>query len=174
MPQSANNIDDLTPEMAEELKSKTEIKKEMHQLQDFAQSLVEMSKHQRSLIPLSDDLKDAMVVADKIRNKHEALRRHIRHIAKILLETDLAPIHQAIDVMANKHQQSTAKFERLENLREQLVEQGNDAVEALLLEFEQMDRQKLKQLVRNAAKEKKAEKLGKHYKNLFIYLKDNS
>ncbi len=174
MPQSANDIDDLTPEMAEELKSKTEIKKEMHQLQDFAQSLVEMSKHQRSLIPLSDDLKDAMVVADKIRNKHEALRRHIRHIAKILLETDLAPIHQAIDVMANKHQQSTAKFERLENLREQLVEQGNDAVEALLLEFEQMDRQKLKQLVRNAAKEKKAEKLGKHYKNLFIYLKDNS
>ena len=174
MPQSANDIDDLTPEMAEELKSKTEIKKEMHQLQDFAQSLVEMSKHQRSLIPLSDDLKDAMVVADKIRNKHEALRRHIRHIAKILLETDLAPIHQAIDVMANKHQQSTAKFERLENLREQLVEQGNDAVEALLLEFEQMDRQKLKQLVRNAAKEKKAEKLGKHYKNLFTYLKDNS
>ncbi len=76
--------------------------------------------------------------------------------------------------MANKHQQSTAKFERLESLREQLVEQGNDAVEALLLEFEQMDRQKLKQLVRNAAKEKKAEKLGKHYKNLFIYLKDNS
>lgn len=174
MPQSANDIDDLTPEMAEELKSKTEIKKEMHQLQDFAQSLVEMSKHQRSLIPLTDDLKDAMVVADKIRNKHEALRRHIRHIAKILVETDLAPIHQAIDVMANKHQQSTAKFERLENLREQLVEQGNDAVEALLLEFEQMDRQKLKQLVRNAAKEKKAEKLGKHYKNLFIYLKDNS
>ncbi|MGV2872959.1 ribosome biogenesis factor YjgA [Colwellia sp. E150_009] len=174
MPQSANDIDDLTPEMAEELKSKTEIKKEMHQLQDFAQSLVEMSKHQRSLIPLTDDLKDAMVVADKIRNKHEALRRHIRHIAKILVETDLAPIHQAIDVMANKHQQSTAKFERLESLREQLVEQGNDAVEALLLEFEQMDRQKLKQLVRNAAKEKKAEKLGKHYKNLFIYLKDNS
>ena len=48
MPQSANDIDDLTPEI-DELKSKTEIKKEMHQLQDFAQSLVEMSKHQRSL-----------------------------------------------------------------------------------------------------------------------------
>ncbi len=174
MPQSANDIDDLTPEMDEELKSKTEIKKEMHRLQDFAQSLVEMSKHQRSLIPLSDELKYAMVVADKIRNKHEALRRHIRHIAKILLETDLAPIHQAIDVMANKHQQSTAKFVRLESLRDELIEQGNEAVEALLLEFEHMERQKLKQLVRHAAKEKKAEKLGKHYRNLFTYLKENS
>ncbi len=174
MPQSANDIDDLTPEMDEELKSKTEIKKEMHQLQDFAQSLIEMSKHQRSLIPLNEDLKHAMIVADKIKNKHEALRRHIRHTAKILLETDLAPIHQAIDVMANKHQQATAKFVRLENIRDELIAQGNDGVEALLLEFEAMDRQKLKQLVRNAAKEKKAEKLGKHYRNLFTYLKENS
>ncbi len=173
MPHSANDIDDLTPEM-EELKSKTEIKKEMHQLQDFAQSLVEMSKHQRSLISLTDDLKDAMIVADKIKNKHEAMRRHIRHIAKILLETDLAPIHQAIDVMANKHQQSTAKFVRLETLRDELIEQGNDAVEATLAEFEKMERQKLKQLVRHAAKEKKTEKLGKHYRNLFAYLKENS
>ncbi|PCH97789.1 MAG: hypothetical protein COB83_01175 [Gammaproteobacteria bacterium] len=173
MPQSANDIDDLTPEI-DELKSKTEIKKEMHQLQDFAQSLVEMSKHQRSLIPLSEELKYAMVVADKIKNKHEALRRHIRHIAKILLETDLEPIHQALDVMANKHQQSTAKFVRLENLRDELIEQGNDAVEALLAEFENMERQKLKQLVRHAVKEKKAEKLGKHYRNLFTYLKEYS
>lgn len=174
MPQSANDIDDLSSEIDQELKSKTEIKKEMHQLQDFGQELVEMSKHQRSRLPLTDDLKYAMIVADKIKNKNEALRRHIRHIAKILLETDLAPIHQAIDVMANKHQQETAKFTRLENLRDELIEQGNEAIEALLTEFEQMERQKLKQLVRHAAKEKKAEKLGKHYRNLFTYLKENS
>ncbi len=174
MPQSANDIDDLTSETEQELKSKTEIKKEMHQLQDFGQMLVEMSKHQRSRLPLSEELKHAMVVADKIRNKHEALRRHIRHIAKILVETDMAPIHHAIDVMNNKHQQETAKFIRLEKLRDELIEQGNPAVEALLTEFEHMERQKLKQLVRHAVKEKKAEKLGKHYRNLFTYLKENS
>jgi ribosome-associated protein len=174
MPQSANDIDDLSSEIDQELKSKTEIKREMHQLQDFGQKLIEMSKHQRSRLPLSEDLKYAMIVADKIRNKNEALRRHIRHIAKILLETDLAPIHQALDVMANKHQQETAKFTRLENLRDGLIEQGSEAIEALLAEFEQMERQKLKQLVRNAAKEKKSEKLGKHYRNLFDYLKENS
>jgi ribosome-associated protein len=174
MPQSANDIDDLSSEIDQELKSKTEIKREMHQLQDFGQRLIEMSKHQRSRLPLTEDLKYAMIVADKIRNKNEALRRHIRHIAKILLETDLAPIHQAIDVMANKHQQETAKFTRLDNLRDELIEQGNEAIEALLTEFEQMERQKLKQLVRNAAKEKKTETLGKHYRNLFDYLKENS
>ena len=174
MPHSANDIDALTPETEQELKSKTEIKKEMHDLQDFAQSLVEMSKHQRSLISLTEELQEAMVVADKIKNKHEALRRHIRHIAKILLETDLEPIHQAIDVMANKHQQATSKFLRLETLRDELIDQGNDAIEALLSESPNLERQKLRQLVRHAAKEKKAEKLGKHYRNLFTYLKENS
>ncbi|TMM47817.1 ribosome biogenesis factor YjgA [Colwellia ponticola] len=171
MPQSVNDIDES---FEEELKSKTEVKREMHQLQDFAQSLIEMSKHQRSRLPLSDDLKDAMILADKIRNKHEALRRHIRHTARILLETDLAPIHHAIEVMANKHQQETAKFVRLESLRDELIEQGNDAVEALISEFPTIERQKIKQLIRHAAKEKKADKLGKHYKNLFAYLKENS
>jgi ribosome-associated protein len=171
MSQSNNHIDES---LEEELKSKTEVKREMHQLQDFAQRLIEMSKHQRSRLPLSDDLKDAMVLADKITNKHEALRRHIRHTAKILLETDLQPIHQAMEIMANKHQQETAKFVRLEALRDDLITQGNTAVESLIEDFPNIERQKIKQLIRNAAKEKKTEKLGKHYKNLFTYLKENA
>ena len=66
MPQSAKDIDESSEEMEEELKSKSEVKREMHQLQDFAQSLIEMSKHQRSRLPLSEDIKDAMILADKI------------------------------------------------------------------------------------------------------------
>jgi len=157
----------------EELKSKSEIKREMYRLQDFAQELVGMSKHQRSRLPLTDDLLDAMIVADKIANKHEAMRRHIRHIAKILLETDLAPIHQAIDVMANKHQQETAKFIRLEEMRTELLTQGNDCIETLLTDNPSMERQKLRQLVRQANKEFTAEKPAKYYQELFTYLKQH-
>lgn len=162
----------LADEMPEEeLKSKSEVKREMYQLQDFAQDLVNMSKHQRSKLPLSEDLKYAMVVADKIANKHEAMRRHIRHIAKILLETDLAPINQALDVMANKHQQESSKHTRLEELRESLMVQDNSLIENLLTENATMERQKLRQLVRQASKEYKAEKPAKYYGELFQYLK---
>jgi len=157
----------------EELKSKSEIKREMIQLQHFAQKLVEMSKHQRSRLPLTEDLVYAMVVADKIANKHEAMRRHIRHIAKLLLETDLDPIHQAIDVMANKHQQETAKFVRLEEIRDDLIAQGSPTIEALLTDNPSMERQKLRQLVRQASKEVKAEKTAKYYQELFTYLKEH-
>ncbi|MCO4799494.1 MAG: DUF615 domain-containing protein [Colwelliaceae bacterium] len=166
MPESASEFDD-------ELKSKSEIKREMHQMQDFALKLVKLSKHQRSKIPFPDDFKHELVLADKILNKHEALRRHIRHMAKVLCEMDLEPINHALDVMANKHQQETAKFVHLENLRDQLIEHGNKLIEDLLKEHESMERQKLRQLVRQATKENKAEKVGKYHRDLFNYLKSN-
>ncbi|MBA6382394.1 DUF615 domain-containing protein [Colwellia sp. BRX10-6] len=167
MPDSANDIDELD----EELKSKSEVKREMIQLQIFGQSLIDLSKHQRSKIPFTEEIKDALILADKIKNKHEALRRHVRHLARILSESDLEPIKHALDVMANKHQQETAKFVKLEKMRDDAIDEGNDFVEALLNEHESMERQKLRQLIRQAAKEKKAEKLGKYYKELFDYLK---
>ncbi|MBA6346953.1 MULTISPECIES: ribosome biogenesis factor YjgA [unclassified Colwellia] len=167
MPDSANDIDELD----EELKSKSEVKREMIQLQIFGQSLIDLSKHQRSKIPFTEEIKDALILADKIKNKHEALRRHVRHLARILSESDLEPIKHALDVMANKHQQETAKFVKLEKMRDDAIDEGNDFVEALLNEHESMERQKLRQLVRQAAKEKKSEKLGKYYKELFDYLK---
>lgn len=166
MPESASEFDD-------ELKSKSEIKREMHQMQDFALKLVKLSKHQRSKIPFPDDFKHELVLADKILNKHEALRRHIRHMAKVLCEMDLEPINHALDVMANKHQQETAKFVHLESLRDQLIDSGNDVIEDLLSKHESMERQKLRQLVRQAAKEKKAEKIGKYHRDLFVYLKEH-
>jgi ribosome-associated protein len=167
MPDSANDIDELD----EELKSKSEVKREMIQLQIFGQSLIDLSKHQRSKIPFTEEIKDALILADKIKNKHEALRRHVRHLARMLSEADLEPIKHALDVMANKHQQETAKFIKLEKMRDDVIDQGNDFIEALLSEHESMERQKLRQLVRQASKEKNAEKLGKYYKELFDYLK---
>ncbi|MDG1752439.1 MAG: ribosome biogenesis factor YjgA [Thalassotalea sp.] len=166
MPESAAEFD-------EELKSKSEIKREMHQMQDFALKLVKLSKHQRSKIPFTEKFKHELVLADKIQNKHEALRRHIRHMAKVLCEMDLEPINHALDVMANKHQQETAKFVHLESLRDQLIEKGNEFIEELLSQNDTMERQKFRQLVRQAAKEKKLEKVGKGHRDLFAYLKEH-
>ena len=42
------------------------------------------------LIQQSTPYNEHSVVADKIKNKHEALRRHIRHIAKIAIPCDFS------------------------------------------------------------------------------------
>lgn len=169
MPQSERDIDQLD----EELKSKSEIKREMLQLQDFANKLIKLSKHQRSKIPFNEQLQADLVLADKIHNKHEALRRHVRHMAKVLSETDLTDIHQALDVMANKHQQESSKFIKLEQLKNKLITEGATQVETLLAKYESMERQKLRQLVRQAEQEIKAEKIGKYNRNLLNYLKQH-
>ena len=170
MPDYKHDID----EFDEEYKSKSEIKREMHELQDFALNLVKLSKAQRAKIPFTEGLLEALTLADKIKNKPEALRRHVRFMSKLLLETELEPIKQALDILANKHQQEDAKFHKLEQLRNQVIEQGNDKVEELLSVYPSMERQKLRQLVRQASKEVTSEKIGKYYKELFTYLKDHS
>ena len=167
MPHSEHDID----EFDEDYKSKTQLKREMHELQDFAMRLVKLSKHQRSQLPLDEELQAAMVLADKIANKPEALSRHVRFISRMLAEMDLTPINQALDLMANKNQQKTRQFEALEQYRDELIAQGNEKIEATLTQCPDMERQKLRQLVRQASKEVKAEKPAKYYKELFAYLK---
>ncbi|WP_286233588.1 ribosome biogenesis factor YjgA [Thalassotalea sediminis] len=168
MPQYEHDID----EFDEDYKSKTEIKREMHAMQDFAMKLVKLSKAQRAKVPFTEELLESLTLADKIKNKPEALRRHVRFMSKVLLETDLTDINQALDIMANKHQQDTSRHLRLEQLRDELIAQGNDKIEEMLQNCPQMERQKLRQLVRQASKEINAEKPGKSHRDLFNYIKE--
>ena len=131
----------------------------MHDLQELGRQLVNLPKSQRNKLPLDENMQDAMQLADKIRNKHEAYKRHIQYIGKLLRDADLEAIQKMLNLFANKHQQENQQFHHLEALRDQLIEQGNQAIESLLAEQPTMERQKLRQLVRQASKEK-ANELG--------------
>jgi ribosome-associated protein len=114
-----------------------------------------------------------MVVADKIRAKSEAYRRHINYISKTLRTTDnVADIEAAIELMLNKNNQADVLLNKIETTRTNLINSGDSLINELLEEFPALERQKLRQLVRQAAKEAKAEKPAKGYKDLFQYLKE--
>ncbi|GLX84390.1 UPF0307 protein [Thalassotalea loyana] len=157
----------------EDLKSKTEIKQEKLALQDLGRRLTALPKKQRNELPVDEDVQEAFELADRIRNKHEAYKRHMQYLGKLLREADIDAINAKLDFFANKHQQENLEFAKLEKTRDQLVTGNNDDIEALLAEHPGLERQKLRQLVRQAAKEHKVEKPGKQYKALFQYLKEN-
>ncbi|QOL26890.1 DUF615 domain-containing protein [Thalassotalea sp. LPB0316] len=157
----------------EDYKSKTEIKKEKLALQDLGRRLTALPKKQRSELPVDEDVQEAFLLADKIQNKHEAFKRHMQYLGKLLREADLDAINAKLDFFANKHQQENLEFSKLEQTRDQLIMGNNDDIEALLAEHPSLERQKLRQLVRQAAKEHKAEKPGKQFKALFQYLKES-
>ncbi|MEL7478789.1 MAG: ribosome biogenesis factor YjgA [Pseudomonadota bacterium] len=153
--------------------SKSELKRDAQQYQQLAIDLAAMSNKQRERLPLSDDLVEAMVVADKIRAKSEAYRRHINYISKTLRTTDnVADIEAAIELMLNKNNQADVLLNKIETTRTNLITSGDSLINELLEEFPALERQKLRQLVRQAAKEAKAEKPAKGYKDLFQYLKE--
>jgi ribosome-associated protein len=153
--------------------SKSELKRDAQQYQQLALDLASMAKKQRDKLPLSDDLLEAMIVADKIRAKSEAYRRHINYITKTLRTTDnIAEIEAAIGLMLNKNNQADVLLNKIEIIRDELIQQGDDKVNELLGEYPELERQKMRQLVRQAKKEATAEKPAKGFKELFQYLKE--
>jgi ribosome-associated protein len=157
----------------DEIISRAQIKRELQVLLDLGRKMIALPKVQRKKLPLTEEMQDALVLADKIKNKHEAFKRHVHYIAKLMRDEDLEGINQGFELIANKHQQESLKFTMREEVRDSLIA-GKYDVEQLLTEAPTMERQKLRQLIRQAAKEVKAEKPTKSYRDLLAYIKEHN
>ena len=154
----------------EEGKSKSQIKREMHELQKLGEELVALSAAARAKIPLDDELQDALQLADKLGNKREALRRHIQFIGRLMRTRDLEPIEQALALLRNTNQAATRQFHKVENWRDKLIADG-DAVTEFIAAYPEVDVQQLRQLIRNAKKEQEKQQPPKYYRELFQLIK---
>lgn len=150
--------------------SKSEMKRDMEQLQKLGEELVELTPNALSKIPLDDDMLAA--IADAKRFKNEARRRQLQLIGKLMRQLDVEPIQTALDKLRNKHSQVTVMMKKLEQKRDNLIENGDAALTELLTEYPDADRQRLRQLIRQAKKEKEQNKPSKAYREVFQILKD--
>lgn len=152
--------------------SKTEMKNDMIELQKLGEELVGLKPSQLKKIPMSEDLMDA--VKDAQRFNMEARRRQLQFIGKMMRTIDPEPIQAALDKLRNKHSQNTAVLHKLEQLRDRIVEQGDSAIEDALELYPEMDRQRLRQLTRQANKEKANNKPPKASREIFQILKEHN
>ncbi|WP_233964842.1 ribosome biogenesis factor YjgA [Pectobacterium versatile] len=150
--------------------SKSEIKRDAEALKDLGAELVELGKNALEKIPLDDDLRAAVELAQRI--KKEGRRRQLQLIGKMLRARDPEPIQTALDKLNNRHNQQVALFHKLEQLRDRLIEEGDDVVPDILALYPHADRQQLRSLVRNAQKEKATNKPPKSTRQIFQYLRE--
>ncbi|QCR37369.1 ribosome biogenesis factor YjgA [Nissabacter sp. SGAir0207] len=150
--------------------SKSEIKRDAEALKDLGAELVDLGKNALDKIPLDEDLRAAIELAQRI--KKEGRRRQLQLIGKMLRARDPEPIQTALDKLKNRHNQQVSLFHKLEALRDRLVEEGDDAVPDVLALYPDADRQQLRALVRNAQKEKAANKPPKAFRQIFQYLRE--
>jgi ribosome-associated protein len=129
--------------------SKTHLKRESHAIRDLGKRLVALPAEQLARIPLDEQVLEAIALARRIQNKRSALKRHYQFLGKLLRARDTGPIFNALAEFDNASQQSIQLHHRAERWRDRVIEQGNDAIDALLAEITHADRQKLRQLWRN-------------------------
>ncbi len=149
--------------------SKSEIKRDAEHLKQLGANLIALNATHLEKIPLDDNIREAILLAQRL--KLEARRRQIQYIGKLLRNVDPAPIQEALDKVENRHNQQLALLHKLELIRDQLVSQGDVALNPLLDDYPELDRQHLRNLIRAAQKEKEANKPPKNYREIFQYLK---
>ena len=151
--------------------SKTEIKRQMHALQQLGEKIVKLPKGQFDTIPLEGKLEEAIHTARRIKSR-EGLRRQMQYIGKILRDMDITAIEAAFEELENGRVEAAQRFHALEQLRDELVEQGPKSIEPVIAQYPHADRQHLRQLVMQASKEKKANKPPAAARKIFKYLKE--
>lgn len=156
---------------SEEPKSKSQLKRDMHALQALGEELVNLTPEQFKKFDLPENLYDAVFEARRIHS-HGARKRQLQYVGRVMRNIDPAPIRERLDALRGQSRQAAAKLHRIERWRDRLLEEGDHVLEELLEQHRDVDRQYLRQLVRNAAKEKLANKPPRSARQLFQYLRD--
>src|SRR5712692_9229446 len=99
--------------------SKTQRKKEMHELQALGVALVDLPESKLAAIQLADELREAALDAKRIRS-HEGRRRQLQYIGRRMRDIDPAPLRARLDAFTGHSAQGAARHRRLEALREKL------------------------------------------------------
>lgn len=152
-------------------KSKSQLKREMNALQDLGSAIVKLGAKDLVKIPLPDKVADAINEARRL-NSHSALRRQMQYIGKLMRDVDPEPIQQALEAIRLCGQKSSAHFHAIEQWRDRLISEGQPALNEFIGQNPQADRQQLRQLMLNAAKEAKQEKPPKSARSLFRLLRE--
>lgn len=156
--------------MQDEPISKTRRKKDMLELQDLGAQLVELNEQQLELMQLPESLREAVREARRL-SKHEARRRQLQYIGRLMRDIDAAPIRERLEEWRGQGREHTAQLHALERWRDELLA-ADPALARFLNEHPTADSQKLRTLIRNARREQSAALPPKSYRELFRVLRD--
>jgi len=149
--------------------SKTQRKKAVHELQALGEELAELSEDRLAAIELPERLRDAVTEARSI-TAHEARRRQMQYIGKIMRKVDAAPIRAALDVWRTQSDGHTVAHKRIERWREQLLS-DETALAELQRVYPRADIQQLGRLIRGTAHERETNQPPRSYRELYQALR---
>ncbi|WP_438951120.1 ribosome biogenesis factor YjgA [Porticoccus sp.] len=153
-------------------KSKSAVKREMTALQKLGEELVDLAPAKLAKITMPEELAEAVMLARRLKNR-EGRRRQLQYIGKIMRVIDSDAIRRELESFHHDSQIFRQQFHRLEGWRDRLISEGDTALEELISEMPALDRQHLRQLIRQVQREASQQKPPAASRKLFQYLRDH-
>jgi len=153
----------------DEIVSKTRRKREMHELQVLGVALVGLPETQLRSMALADDLLEAVLEAKRIKS-HEARRRQMQYIGRLMRDIDPGAIRSRLGEIEGSSAQASAAHRRLETLRERLLN-DDAALTGFAAEHPGADLQALRSLIRNSRKQLQEGNRTRAYRELFRFIR---
>ena len=151
--------------------SKSQRKRDARALQKLGTDLLNIPESEWSLMQLPENLVVALREAKRLR-AHGALKRQLQYIGKLMRDIDPQPIQNYILQSRLDARQEVRKHQETEDWRDRLIAEGDQALEAFLEVHALADCQHLRQLIRQARKERAQNKPPRSGRALFRYIRD--
>jgi ribosome-associated protein len=151
--------------------SKSQVKREMHRLQELGDRLAALQPEQLAHIPLEAGLRAALDELRRIKSR-EARRRQLQYIGKLMRNADAHAITTTLASQEAGGLAQTRRLHTLEHWRDRLIAEGDPAVTELVAAHSRALPQELRQLVRNARRERASGKPPAAARRLFRYLRE--
>ncbi|MDD5037003.1 MAG: ribosome biogenesis factor YjgA [Methylococcaceae bacterium] len=152
--------------------NKSEQKREAAALEDLAERLIDLPIDRLKALTLPQELREAVELARSIAGHHGAFKRQRKFIAKLMREMDVSPIHECLDRLDNRSSLAIHRLHVIERWRDRLLKGDDHDLNALMAEHPDADRQKLRQLIRDARKEHQNQTPPRSARLLFLYLRE--
>jgi ribosome-associated protein len=150
--------------MEDSIKSKTQLKKEADDIQQFGIEISNLPNHKIKELSLSDEIIEAIIFYKEIK-KNSAKRRQAQFLGKLLRDFDLANVTQEMDTL-KAFSRLQVKFEHEAELWRDKLINDQSALNEYINEF-QPDLTNLNQTINAARKEFQSDKKSKNYRNLY-------
>lgn len=165
--------DDFSDDDGDDSPSRSQRRRDALAVFELAERLVSLTDAQLSQLALDEDIRDEVEKARRV-TQQIARKRQIQYLAKMLRrrEDELPAMRAQLDHDRQLARRETAELHRLEEWRERLIADGDEALAQLLNRFPAADRQHLRQLARQARVERNENRPPHAFRELFRELRE--
>ena len=147
------------------------LNRERVKLADQHRGIKDMKRLPDAIIVVDAQYEDTAIKEARRLKSLDARRRQIQYIGKLLRNIDITEVVNSLDTLNHQSQTFRQHFAKLEQWRDRFINEGNNVIEEFIALYPSADRQQLRNLQRQACREKLLDKASPASEKLFKYIK---